>query len=285
MRVLLGAKASHLREIRLPCFASPKVDGWRAVWQGLEFFTRKGLTLPNRVLRAYASSFGVPPGYDGEIIVGDPCDPKVFSKTDSFCKKHHAPIPAEGVRYFVFDNAGAPGGFLERNETIEEAPPFVVKLPQVLICNYDELEAYEAECVAQGYEGICTRATYGRYKQGRSTMKEQFLVKVKRYLDEEVEIIGFKELEHNANPAIVDATGHAKRSSHQDGKVLGGVLGSVIVRWHGAPLHVGTGFDWKDRVEIWNRRGDFLGKLVTIRYSPPTKDLPRQPVWKGLRND
>lgn len=286
MRPLLGAKAESLYDIRLPCFASYKLDGWRAIWQGLEFMTRHGKTLPNRWLRSQAMQNVVPVGYDGEIIVGEPNAPDVFRVTDSLCKRAAGlPKPGQPVRFFVFDHCTIQQPFYDRQANLLDLPPFVFKLDQHLIETYDRLEEFEAKAVAQGYEGIVCRSPAGRYKHGRSTMREQYLVKVKRYIDEEVTIIGFEELQHNANPANTSELGYTTRSSHKEGKIPAGVLGAVIVDWRGKELRVGTGFDADLRVQIWKNRADYLGKLATIKYSPVIKDLPRQPVWKGLRHD
>lgn len=286
IRPILGAKATSLSQIKLPCFASYKVDGWRAIWQGVEFFTRSGKCIPNRALQSYAVQNVVPVGWDGEIIVGEPNASNVFSVTDKFCKTFGAPIPTVGVRFFVFDHVLVNDKpFFHRMSGLYDLPPFIFKLDQTLIETYDALEEFEARAVALGYEGIVTRSPTGPYKNGRSTMREQYLVKVKRYIDEEVKIIGFEEQMHNANPATQSELGYTKRSSHKDGKIPAGTLGKVIVEWRGKALRVGTGFDDRMRAEIWNNQDRFLGKTLTIRFSPPTKDLPRQPVWKGIRSD
>jgi DNA ligase-1 len=286
MRLLLGAKAESLHDIRLPCYASYKFDGWRAVWQGLEFFSRNGKTIPNRSLQSLAVQNVVPAGYDGELIVGEPNAPDVFNKTDRFCKTMKAVTPTEGVRFFVFDNAFLDNmSFERRHATLKDLPPLVTILKQHFITRLDELEAFENEAVLSGYEGIVTRCPHGRYKNGRSTMREQYLVKLKRYIEEEVCIIRAEEKLHNANPAFVSEIGYTKRSSHREGKIPAGTLGALVVEWRGAELRVGTGWDSRTARELWEIRDSLAGKLATIRFSPPTKDLPRQPVWKGLRSD
>lgn len=284
MRPLLGFKAESIYDVQLPTLASYKLDGWRGIWQGLEFFSRSGKTIPNRALQAMARAVDLPPGYDGEIIVGAPNDRQVFRKTDSFCKTRKAAMPAEGVRFFVFDNCLDSGVFADRQRRLVERMPFVVVLDQYELRTYDELAEFEHKAVSLGYEGVVCRSLRGRYKHGRSTKREQYLVKVKRYTDEECCIIGTVELQHNANPAFTSELGYTKRSSHQDNKVPGGVLGALIVDWRGKPTRVGSGFDWKDRVELWKRRDDILGDWATIKFSPPTRDLPRQAVFKSIRS-
>jgi DNA ligase-1 len=286
VRLLLGAKAESLHDIKLPCYASYKVDGWRARWQGLEFFSRNNKTIPNRALQSYAVQSVIPVGYDGELIVGEPNDPFVFRKTDAFCKTMRAPLPPEGIRFFVFDNVLLDDmSFERRMHTLESFPPFVIRLEQQFINSYDVLESFENEAVVSGFEGIVTRHPDGRYKNGRSTMREQYLVKVKRYLEEEVRIIRAEEKLHNANPAFISETGYTKRSSHAEGKVPAGTLGALVVDWRGQELRVGTGWDSRTAGELWAIRDSLPDKKCTIRFSPPTKDLPRQPVWKCLRSD
>ncbi len=285
MRPILGAKAESLYDIRLPCFASYKVDGWRAIWQGLEFFTRSGKCIPNRALRAFAQQCVTPVGWDGEIIVGEPCGPGVFTRTDKFCKTANAPIPASGVRFYVFDNCLLQRPFYDRSSSLYDQPPFIYRLDQKLIETYEQLAEFEAEAVALGYEGIVTRLPTGRYKNGRSTMREQYLVKVKRYIDEEVKVLALEEKMHNANPAYVSELGYTKRTSHREGKVPAGVLGALVVDWRGKELRVGTGWDADFAKWAWEHPDDVVGHTGTIRFSPPTKDLPRQPVWKTLRSD
>lgn len=285
IRPILGVRANSIYDIKLPAYVSYKVDGWRAIWQGVEFFTRNGLFIPNRALRSLAVQNVTPVGWDGEIIVGDPFGPGVFSRTDSFCKTAGKPIPPEGVRFFVFDNCLVTAPFHARNEALYDLPPFVIKLTHTLIESYEALEEFEARAVALGYEGIVARSPQGPYKRGRSTLREQYLVKLKRYLDEEMTIIGFEEKMHNANDPEVGPLGYAKRSSHREGKIPAGTLGAIIVNWRGNDLRVGTGFDHKLGLEIWRNQSEFLGKKATIRYSPPTKNLPRQPSFKGIRHD
>lgn len=288
-RPLLGAKLEgSLMQIRLPAFVSYKVDGWRGIWQGLEYISRSGKNIPNRALRSFAVQNVVPVGWDGEIIVGDPFGDGVFSRTDKFCKKMDKAIPPEGVRFFVFDNINSPHKeYWRRLEELHDLSPLVVKLDQELVETYDRLIEIEEEAVAKGYEGICTRNPLGPYKHGRSTMKEQYLVKVKRYLEEEVRIEGAVEKQHNANPAFISEGGYTKRSSHKDGKAPAGTLGALIVNWRGNELRVGSGWDRQTAAELWalHLRGELHGRVGTVRFSPPTKDLPRQPIWKGLRHD
>lgn len=284
MRPILGARAESIYDIRLPCYVSFKVDGWRAIWQGLEFISRSGKTIPNRALRELAAQNVVPVGWDGEIIVGEPNDPHVFSKTDKFCKTAAKSI-TEPVRLFVFDDQLHLGPFCDRSQSLYDLLPFVVRLDQTLVETYEQLAELEEQAISSGYEGLVTRSPRGPYKQGRSTLREQYLVKLKRYIDGEFKIIGFNEMLHNANEAFKNELGYTKRSSHKENKIPTGTLGSIVVDWNGHRLSVGTGFDEDQRREIWLNQDKYVGSPATIRYLPSVKDLPRQPVFKAIRAD
>jgi DNA ligase-1 len=283
-RPLLGAKVESIHELRYPLFASYKLDGIRAGWEYKEFLSRTRKTVPNRNLQKLAASLGIPSGYDGELIVGEPNAPDVYRKTNSYCMSQNG-TTSEQVRFFVFDNYESNGEFADRYAALEERVPFVVRLDQTLVSSSDELAAFEDVAVGAGYEGVVLRSPTGRYKQGRSTLREQFLLKLKRFTDAEATIVGFEELQRNFNEAELDERGYAKRSSHQAGKLAGGVLGALVCEYQGLTFRIGTGFSASERQQIWRDRDKYLGKLVKFKSFPiGVKDLPRHPVFLGFRD-
>lgn len=282
LRPLLGAKVDDLRQLRYPYFASIKLDGIRALKYGPELMSRTLKTIPNRAVRE--ALIDVPSGWDGELILGEPNDPDVYRNTNSRVMSRD--LSGAGVRFFVFDNFEARGDFSQRLATIHDLPPVVIKLDQILVSSSEEAVEFEERALRQGYEGIVLRRPDGRYKYGRSTLREGFLLKVKRFTDAEATVVGFEEQMHNANPADLDERGYTKRSSHAEGKVPAGVLGALVVNWKGHELRVGTGFDASERAEIWRNQNQFLGKIAKFKYLPiGMKDLPRHPVFIGWRDE
>ena len=127
----------------------------------------------------------------------------------------------------------------------------------------------------------------GLYKQGRSTLKQGWLLKVKRFLDAEAVVVGLVEKMHNNNEATLDERGYTKRSSHKENKVLANTLGALTV-YSGefGEFDIGTGLDDNLRQLIWNNKGDYVGKLVKFKYFPiGIKDKPRLPVFLGFRHE
>ena len=71
------------------------------------------------------------------------------------------------------------------------------------------------------------------YKCGRSTEREGWLLKIKRFEDAEAVVLDTYEGMSNQNDAQRDAFGRTKRSLAQAGKVGRGELGGFVVRHAG----------------------------------------------------
>lgn len=286
-RPLLGwNKPYNLEDVKYPCFVSYKLDGWRAWRMGPEFISRSFKTIPNRDLqRRFAHISSDIGDWDGELIAGQPGGgPQVFKNTDAICKSHER--DASSIRYFVFDCFKNPGlEFWRRLELIRDLPPLVIKLDQHICHTPEEVLSLEQRALDGGFEGLCLRSPHGVYKYGRSTFREQYLLKLKRFLDGEARVVGFEELERNYNEAKINPLGLTERGHSQEGRVSAGILGSLVVEMEGVVFRVGTGFTQAERVAIWRNRDSYFGKICTVKYSPATKDKPRQPRFKGWRSD
>jgi len=281
-RPILGAGVKYLGSLRYPLLASFKLDGIRAIWWGKEFISRTCKAIPNRSLQEAAVSLNIPSGWDGELIYGEPNDAAVYRNTIHSVMSKHGPI--DKLRFFVFDNCEDSRCFADRNQALHDVPPLVLKLDQMLVHSPEEVLAYEERALDKKYEGLILRSPTGPYKQGRSTLREQYLLKLKRFADAEAEIIDFEELLHNANEATLDERGYTERSSHAENKVPMGILGAIVCRMEGVVFRIGTGFSQNDRRTIWRDRDRYLGKLAKFKFFPiGIKTAPRHPVWLGWR--
>lgn len=280
-RPLLGERILDLTQVRYPVFASYKLDGIRAIWYGKEFLSRTLKTIPNRALQKEFNKLSIPSGIDGELICGEPNASNVYNRTVKAVMTING--SAENIRFFTFDNCEVSGGFCQRIETLFDLPP-MIKLDQTLIDNADDLFRFEEKAISSGYEGVVLRNPEGIYKHGRSTLKEQYLLKLKRFTDAEATVIGFEELLHNANTASSDERGYTKRSAHQENLIPMGVMGALLVNMGSLQFKIGTGFTRQDRYFIWQHRNELIGKLVKFKYlKVGMKDLPRHPVFLGWR--
>jgi DNA ligase-1 len=196
------------------------------------------------------------------------------------------------VTFYVFDRFSpvSPYAVREANleKTIKNHSQYPIRLVRSsIIRNEVDLYWYEQWCLDSHFEGAMIRQPLSTYKQGRSTLDEGHLLKLKRYLDSEATIIGYEEGMQNGNEAKKNELGYQKRSSHKENMIPKDTLGAIIVRdcKTGVEFNIGTGFDAIDCTTIWKNREKYLGKTVSYRYFPTgSKDKPRHPSFKGFRD-
>lgn len=271
MKPLLAATADVAKiDFSTPVLCSPKLDGIRCLGISGVAMSRSMKPIPNQHVQALFAT-GLLDGLDGELIVGSVTAPDVFRKSSS------AIMTKEGepdFTFYVFDSFDISADFNERYAQIlprvyqlqESGIPNVMQVVHEPVSNIEALEAYEAAMLAQGYEGVMIRSVSGQYKQGRSTINEGILLKLKRFTDDEFEIIGFEERTNS------DGIGY-------------GDLGALILKHPNGKFNCGTGFSAVERQQIWNDKASYLGKVAKVKhFESGAKDLPRFPVWLGLRD-
>lgn len=276
------ASDADLSIMRFPVIASPKLDGIRAIVIDGVVMSRSLKPIPNKYVQ---SLFANCEYFDGELIVGEPTSDTVYRDTVSHVMAHDK--KDFDVRFYVFDHImqlGKP--YTERTVYIPLKSPKHVKVHEFKVINDGaELFAYETECLAQGYEGLILRDPNSKYKCGRGTAKEQIILKLKRFVDDEATVIGFEERMHNANEKTTNELGRSQRSSHKANLVPMDTLGALHVAFNGIEFHIGTGFDDAQRAEIWANKQKYLNRLAKFKHFPiGTKDAPRHPVFLGFRD-
>ena len=288
MKPMLAAKLDDPHDLSFPVLASPKLDGIRCLIINGVPVSRNLKEIPNRIVFEMLKGL---PAMDGELIVGEPRGNDVFNRTSSGIMSRDG---APKFKYWVFDalTRDPTLGFNQRLELAKSyansSGQFVQLVQHKLIKTVDALLEYEAAMLLAGYEGIMLRDPSGPYKHGRSTAREGWLLKLKRFEDGEAKVIGFVEQEHNENEQTKDNLGRAKRSSAKAGKRAANTLGAIIVQetTTGVQFNIGTGFSESDRADIWENRGSFLGRLVKYKHQPTgVKDAPRFPVFLGWRDE
>jgi DNA ligase-1 len=290
-RPLLAASLKHeeiSKCVPFPVLASPKLDGIRVIIKNGKVLTRSLKPVPNRYVQSVLGCNELN-GMDGEIIVGEPTNNHVFRQTTSAIRKEDG-YPS--FHFFVFDNFLLEGSFKTRYEQlINSQSEFFTQrratiLRHILLTNEKELIKYEDDCLRNGFEGVMVRSIDGNYKQGRSTLKEGILLKLKRFQHSEAKIIGFVERLHNANEAKENALGLTERSSHQENKIGKGDLGALIVRCleTGLEFNIGTGFTDEERLKIWKDKDTLLGEIIKYKFMDYGEyEVPRFPVYEGFR--
>lgn len=295
MKPLLACNApTNLNSLPYPLFASVKLDGIRCVIKDGVALSRTLKPIRNHYIQ---SLLGQPEfnGLDGELIVGDPAASDCMRKTNSGVMSFDG---EPDFKYYVFDIWNRPGvqykDILDSlyDKRIQVANCLNIEvLQQYTVKTSNEVEIIEKAALDDGHEGIILRRPDGTYKYGRSTVKEGFLYKLKRYLQSEAVVIGVEPYQTNNNAAELDALGYTKRSSAKAGKVDLDLLGALKVRGRfqestDVTFNIGTGFTLYERELLWKQRESLLGRIVTYKFFPVgSKDKPRHPVFVSFRSE
>jgi ATP-dependent DNA ligase len=307
MNPLLAETLDDWDALTWPQYATPKIDGMRALTLDFDQAARVGLRpepqpdgSPSRALsvpvtrnlkpigndhvRRLLSS--LPPYLDGELWIDGA---RNFGEVSGPLRRASG---KPSVSYLAFDYRKDPSlGYLQRVAQLVRMdqlwlPDWVQALEPDKLDTLDDLAFYEERTVAAGFEGVMLRRGDGRYKFGRSTLREGILLKLKRFSDAEALVVGTEELLANENAQTRSETGHAKRSSSKEGLRPRGTLGALLCRTpSGIEFSIGSGFTEEQRAELWARRGEIVGELVTYKFQPHgAQERPRFPIFKGLRS-
>jgi len=289
-RPMLAGKVEDIEDLNYPLLASTKLDGIRCLVIKGRALSRSFKPIRNSFTREWVEN-NLPDGIDGELIIKG----KSFSDISSGIMSEDG---RPDFRFMAFDFAPGEDTELPFEERIRNLSACFTKatwpsrleiLEQGIIKTPKDLSLYEEFCLNAGFEGVMLRDPKGPYKSGRSTLREGWLLKLKRFEDSEAEILGFEELMSNQNVKEMNELGRMKRSSHIEGQVPADTLGRFIVRdiHSGVEFRIGTGqgLTHELRQEIWDHQKGYLGKLVKYKFQRyGTKDLPRMPIFMGFRD-
>lgn len=285
-RPLLAATLEDISTLKFPVLATPKLDGIRTLKVSGKAVTRTFKAIPNHHIRKLLEKH-LPDGIDGELMT-DGTFNDIQSKVMSFDGE-------PDFTFYAFDYVKKDLSRTYRDRVADmqdkiekiDAPFRIVSLVPKIVYDAKELLEYEESCLAKGFEGVMLRDPLGGYKCGRSTVKEQILLKMKRFHDAEAKVIGFEEKLHNENKQEKNEFGLSKRSSKKDGLVPADTLGALIVEdlKTGVKFGIGSGFDDDLKREIWSHQRKYKNKIVKYKYqSIGAKDAPRFPVFLGFRS-
>jgi len=289
---MLASAIEDTSKLKFPVLASIKLDGIRCTMQNGRLLSRSLKEIPNRHIQKMFKH--LPEGLDGELIYGDPAHPDCYRTTTSIVMSEDKD-PA-GIKFHAFD-LFEDKPFKMRNQDVytlifDLDDEHVEEVRHWSIPTEEKLLAFEAHALEQGHEGIMVRSLDGPYKQGRSSIKEGHLLKLKRFQDGEATIVGFYEEQENQNESKTNALGRTERSSAKAGLVGKGTLGGFDVeglggKYDGIVFQVGggPGFTAEMRKQFWKDRKKLIGDVIKFKYFPSgSKDKPRFPGFLGFRD-
>lgn len=297
-------------KVRFPVIAQPKIDGVR----GLNM--HGGLT--GRSLKLFKNRFTTNffsqeffKGFDGEFAAAEETHPDLCRLTTSalgtitgepftlwWLFDYLTPITKDLPYWDRYQELKKQ---VSKLQCYEEYQPWAGRLrvvPSKLIGNAKDLELYKVENLEKGFEGTIIRDPYGSHKQGRSTVREGGLLRIKDFVESEAVVEGIEEGEENQNVAQTNELGHTFRSSHQENKVPNGMVGNMqcralqtikdgsrVVITEGQIITVAPGnMPHDDRRKFFEKQDLLLHKTIKFKFFPKgIKDKPRFPTFVTIR--
>ena len=153
--------------------------------------------------------------------------------------------------------------FSDRYQTITkicDGAKYLSLVENVTVNTEEDIHAAQAQFVEEGYEGAMVRNLTGAYRIGKRSADLQ---KVKTFLDDEYEIVGFSEGTGGETGCVVWV---CKTSSGDE----------FSVRPRGTR---------EERQEYFQNGNTHIGSMLTVRYQELTDDgIPRFPVGISIRD-
>jgi ATP-dependent DNA ligase len=241
---------------------SEKLDGYRAIWDGKEFYSRNGKVFESPAF--FKDLLPTNVMLDGELWLG-----RGRFEEMGFVRNKYADAKRwkeSGLTYMVYDIPSYDKPFEKRmialqavvETTCEEVPNCPLRyVKQTKIKNPEQVKEFYNKIVNEGGEGVMLRQPASKYVFTRSGT----LLKVKPVIDAECTVIGYKE-------------GAGKNKY---------LLGSFHCEMGGKKFYVGTGISDELRREKY-RKTHPTGSLITIQYTEMTKaGIPRFPRYVRKR--
>ncbi len=251
------AKLFEPHRLTFPCYASPKIDGVRAIFKYGEFYSRGGYIysglerLKNQLNELYD---GAPPQLDGELWI-----PGLTFQESSGRIRSGAKTPDAFFEIFEMPDYKAP--FPERLMVMadirsENIHPII----HFQMNSLKDVSRFYVDAQANGYEGAVIKSFDYEYKSTRS----YDWMKMKDTLTYDSKVLNIFE-------------GKGKYANN---------CGGVIIEFKGRKVRVGSGFTDSERKAFWTDPSAIIGRTIEIHYMEETDDgSMRHPRFFTFRPD
>ena len=285
----LLASAFDPDRAQYPYAATPKIDGIRFLMVNGQAVSRSFKPIRNEHIQKVLSAT-LPDGIDGELT----CGTNFQDSTSGIMRIKGEP----DFHVWIFDYVECgPETILPYDERMRQLEEFealgyfagldksYTVLYPITVGDLEEVQQLEDKFISEGHEGVMLRDPKGTYKFGRSSVKDNIILKVKKFLDAEATVVGFIEKQSNQNEPVRNRWGYIERKGGAAGFVAAGVLGSFVLEMNGETFRCGSGLNDEQRKEIWDNQDDYLGKMVKFKFMcHGIKTLPRHPIFLGFRD-
>jgi DNA ligase 1 len=309
MKPLLACDV-NLDKLNYPVMVFAKIDGVRALNVDGRLVGRSGKQFKNELNTEFFSDSRFT-GFDGEMVVDRITGFGICNETTSALTTIRGSINTRWCLFdYVLDGANNEHSYLDRykllidvvSELYRKDPLLMRRLwvvPFQTAHNREDLERIELEKLEQGYEGLVIRDPNARYKYGRSTVNEGIFLRLKRFVDTEIEITHVVEGKTNRNELKSTPNGYAERSTVSENMVPNGMIGTIcgraietvklgehVVLFKGQEVEVGPGkMAHNDRKYYFENQNEIIGKIGKFQFFPiGVKDKPRFPTFQGFRD-
>lgn len=272
MKPMKAVAVTDLSVVRYPVLVTPKIDGIRCILKDGVAYSATMKRIPNQYIQDKLATIKTPYVLDGELTCGN------FQETSSAVMSDFKECD---FTYHVFDVVNDLAAEWRRTELScvfqnINVINFLTFWLGMEVQNEHDLIDWVNHYEERGFEGTMLRSPTALYKHGRSTLKEQALLKIKKFSDAEAVIVGIEEEFQNNNEQTTNELGLSTRSTAKANLVGKRTLGAFVCRTsEGIEFKIGSGFTAAQRKQFFTE--ELIGKLVKYKFfdygikeKPPT---------------
>jgi ATP-dependent DNA ligase len=275
MPMLANKYEEKKKYVKFPCFVQPKFDGTRTIAvcgipEGKPcLFSRQRKAYPHlehieKVIRLLPKGLIL----DGELFTTEFDFQSIVGLVKKKTLTPEELLLHNKIQLHLYDVIDTEEDFETRYAMLEQVferygdlfDDVLQLCPTEEIEKAEDLEAKHDEYVDLGYEGLMIRNKDGMYLTGP---RSNDLLKMKKFSDDEFEIVGFKDGE---------------------GREEGCVIWQCKTK-EGATFHCRPEGTLEEKKELFKHGADYIGKFLTVRYQELTNDgIPRFPIGVAIRD-
>lgn len=186
-----------------------------------------------------------------------------FEGLMSAFRKERTTPESQKLQYWVYDMVSDENfknrlGFL--SDLVLVGGSMVRLVDTIFVRGEEKIFELHEKFVAEGFEGAMIRTLDRGYEQKRSDQ----LLKLKKFLDEEFEIVGLNE-------------GKGKLAGH---------CGAFVCKIGNETFQVKMSGKTEKLREYWENKEDYIGRMLTVKFQSKTSyGVPRFPVGLRIRED
>lgn len=268
-------------------YISIKRDGIRAEIDNTGIKNRSLKTIRNKKIQEYFKKLyeSLP---DDVIIEGEIYSPTTPLRTMSgICNSLDYEVPQD-TKIYIFDIYDPDATFeirMSMLKKLEELIPITL-VEEIRVYSKEEVLEYYDEVIEKGYEGCVLKNGNKKYKQGRTTINQGIIYKLKPIRTDDLKIIGINERMKNLNKSEVNELGHKyKRNTVADKAPTSIAATFNCLMDNGEETKVTITGTEAERKEIWKNKANYIGKYVVVKSMDyGAKNKLRHPRMIGIKD-